>query len=448
MKLTLVILILLAAVSILGTVIPQREGVMEFAQGLSPGMQEVFETFQLFDVYHSYWFILLISALTLNLVVCSINRFPTVIHVLKTKPSPDRKKPFEDIPSDQSFITTRNIQDTAAKLHSFMTKNYSNIAQTEIDKGFYFYGEKGRFSLFGVYIVHLSILFILIGAMIGSRFGFEAFATIPEGDSIETVHLRKSRQPKSLGFKVECIENSVKFYEDGTPKEYRSDLRIFDGDSAQDFTVLVNHPARFQGIAFYLSSFGKLPGENVDVGIKNEREGNETRARVEIGKKIGLPGGEGSFVVDEVREDFMRMGMGPAARFTVLPIEGEPVSFWAFLYPERVRARFSESVDKFPKLNPSSFKPYTFSLDGIEERNYAVFQVNRDPGVPMVWIGFLLIMGGLVVSFFMSHRRIRIRVEPAGEGSRISVAGTSNKNPVGLERELKQITASLKEKLK
>ena len=97
-----------------------------------------------------------------------------------------------------------------------------------------------------------------------------------------------------------------------------------------------------------------------------------------------------------------------------------------------------------PKFNASAFKPYTFFLDDLESAYYTGLQVNKDPGVNIVWLGCFLMVAGFFVAFFTSHRKIWVRLSEEKEGIRISVAGTSNKNPVGLQRELKNLTSEFK----
>ena len=77
-KLTIVLLIILAVASIVGTLIPQmpQREIVDFARGLSPGLRKLFFFLDLFDLYHAPWFRMLLGCLTLNLVVCSLDRFP------------------------------------------------------------------------------------------------------------------------------------------------------------------------------------------------------------------------------------------------------------------------------------------------------------------------------------------------------------------------------------
>lgn len=447
-RLTLALLIVLAAVSILGTVIPQREGVAEFARSLEPGTLAVFHALDLFDVYHALWFRILISTLALNLIVCSLDRLPTTIRRFRATPSPDRRKPFESMPSEHRIHTGLSPAEAADRTEGLFRGQFRKAVRTDGDRGTFLYGERGRLSLFSVYLVHLSVLVILAGAIVGSVYGFEAFVNIPEGTSVDSVRLRDTRASKALGFRVELLDFDVSFYENGTPKEYRSEVRFVDDDITQEATIRVNHPSTFQGIRFYQASYGAVPGNEVVLRVQRDApQVSETTLRAARGQAVPLPGGEGHFVVEDVREDFMHMGMGPAARITVHPKDGEGLYFWVFMHPERVASRFSESFKGFPKLNPSAFEPYTFELADMETRYYTGLQVNRDPGVPLVWAGFFLIVVGLFAAFFMSHRRVWVRILDDPGGSLVEVAGKANKNPVGAEREITQFTSRLREHL-
>ncbi len=442
-KLTLVLLIILAIASLLGTLIPQQEGAVEFARGLSPGMFQVFSSLNLFDMYHSSWFRIIIALLALNLIVCSINRLPATLKRFQATPKADRSRPFENLPAERHFSIKGETDEAGQRVTNLLKKQYKKVEAKNTPKGDFYYAEKGRYSYFGVYLVHLSVLLILIGGIVGSLFGFEAYVNIAEGDTVDTVALRQKMTPKKLGFSVHCDEFIVEFYENGAPKEYRSELTFLSGGKVrQQGSLLVNHPITFNGITFYQSSYGTIPGK-IHLKISKTENPPETLVvEVEQGKPVSLPGGGAQFQVLDVDDNLKGM-MGPAAMISVKPEQGDEMKFWVFQQVDKLRKRFPEAMLRAPILNPSSYEPYTFFLERLENRYYTGLQVARDPGVSLVWLGCFVMVGGFFVTFFTSHRRVWVRVSKFKGKTRISVAGSASKNPVGMERELEQVTIKL-----
>ena len=76
-------------------------------------------------------------------------------------------------------------------------------------------------------------------------------------------------------------------------------------------------------------------------------------------------------------------------------------------------------------------------------RFYTGLQVNRDPGVWIVYCGFILMIIGCYITFFMSHQRICIEVTQSGKKSRVTVSGTSNKNKVGMRTRIRKLSRKL-----
>jgi len=56
------------------------------------------------------------------------------------------------------------------------------------------FAEKWRWTRFGVYIVHFSVILLLLGGLIGSLFGFKGFAMIPEHEKINSIRIRNTGQ--------------------------------------------------------------------------------------------------------------------------------------------------------------------------------------------------------------------------------------------------------------
>ncbi|RLB43227.1 MAG: hypothetical protein DRH12_03580 [Deltaproteobacteria bacterium] len=443
-RLTIVLLILIAIASVLGTFIPQREEAVDFARHLNPETLRVFQALGLFDMYHTAWFRILIGLLALNLVVCSIDRFPGVWRRFTAEPTPLRPRLFERVPQEQSLEITAPSESVVESVEGLISSRYKRVRKKVSDSSTYFYVDKGRYSHFGVYLVHLSVLIIIMGALLGSFYGFEAYVNIMEGDQVSSAMIRGKMVPVALGFSVRCDDFSVSFYDNGTPKEYRSDLTFLDnGKKLKSAVVRVNHPVKFRGIVFYQSSYGVVAGDNARIRLVRKASKPEVKyVETHSGQQIPLPGGEGSFVVSQIKDNFMNMG--PAVLIKIKPKDGKLIRFWVFQNQERIRRQFPGIFDRFPTLNPSAFSPYTFFLDGIESRYYTGLQVSKDPGVPVVWAGFFLIIAGLFITFFTSHKRIWIRVLQREGKSEIAIAGMANKNPVGLEREIHELLEGIR----
>ena len=155
-----------------------------------------------------------------------------------------------------------------------------------------------------------------------------------------------------------------------------------------------------------------------------------------------LPGGEGSFKVVDIRSDIMHLG--PAVFISIQPKNGKPTEFWCVYGSGGCPEKITPSHAGLCQIQPFRLctLPY-FPSEGLKTRYYTGLQANRDPGVPIVWAGCFLMVSGLFVTFFMSHKRMWVRVLELGATIRIEVAGTTNKNPVGLQNELQHLIINL-----
>ncbi len=441
-KLAIVLLILLAVFSVAGTMIPQKEGAMEFIQGLNPATFNLLDFFGLFDLYHAGWFRLLIGLLALNLVVCSIERFPSAWRRVKARPSVDRSQPFENLPDTLVISTDSGYEEALRISQNLLKKRFRTLRSERKKDRVFFLAEKGSFSHLGVFLVHLSVLVILIGALAGSFFGFEGFVKIAEGETVDSIMPRSGNQSFSPGFEIRCDKFTVEFYDNGSPREYRSAVTfLVGGKEVEKRDILVNHPVTFNGITFYQSTYEKVAGRGLR--IKLSKEGGKEDLKpidAEIGQQIQLPGKEGFFQVLDIRH----MGTAPAALVSVETGKGEPTRFWIFENFELIRSRLPEQMIKSPRFDPSAFKPYTFSLLGVQERYATGLQANQDPGVPIVWAGFILIVLGFIVTFFTSQQFVRVLVEKKNNKTVIMVTGSASRNRPALDRDLQRLVEDIR----
>ena len=98
---------------------------------------------------------------------------------------------------------------------------------------------------------------------------------------------------------------------------------------------------------------------------------------------------------------------------------------------------------RFPTFDKMRRGRITVTLGKIEPKYFTGLQVTCDPGVGLVYAGFIMLIIGCFVTFFMSHQRLCIEVTAEGKGSRVMISGTANKNKLGMQNKVKHIAEQL-----
>ncbi|MEA1900790.1 MAG: cytochrome c biogenesis protein ResB [Thermodesulfobacteriota bacterium] len=431
-RLTVFLLLSLAATSIIGTVIPQNQSPADYFHNYGEFFYNFFSALNIFDMYHSWWFQLLLLMLTINVIVCSFNRLSTTWKIVFVKIPPFNISKFRRLSDKEEFTSKRQLEDLRNKYEQAASKKYGYYRAGQTDKGFCIFAEKGRWTRLGVYAVHLSVILLLLGGLIGSIFGFEGFVNIPEGETVNSIILRKTDQIHNLDFAIRCDNFSVSFYETGAPKEFRSTLSIIeDGRSVLQKDIIVNDPLRYKGINLFQANYGMLSPEEITLNIMSRETGMVYKKKTKIGMPIVLPEGAGTFVIKEHRNSFIYKGI--ALGKTFLGIHN---------------GKDGSSIDIMLPLNFAGFDKMrkgelNFSVADYDNRYYTGLQVTRDPGVLVVYSGFVVMIIGCFVTFFMSHQRLCVEVVKNGNKTKVMVVGTANKNKLGMQARVKNFSRNL-----
>jgi cytochrome c biogenesis protein len=418
LKLSIFILITLAITSIIGTVIQQNQSKEHYLRIFSPDTYELLNTLQMFDMYHSTWFIGLLILFCINLICCSIKRLPRVWKMVTRPNLVPSDAALDAFPNTTERTVRGNLSEVRARMEEFIKENFAPPRCTETDEGVYLYAEKNKYARLGVYVTHLSILIIFGGAIIGNIFGYKAYVNIPEGGSVDKVYLR-SGEPVDLGFKVACEDFSVSFYANSQrPKEYKSILTVEDnGEVVVDKRpIVVNDPLTYNGITFYQSNYGPAGSEIMSIKVKLRGEDKAQAFTLRRGERAKLPDGTSVTVADFTQS---YRNFGPAARLSVQKT-GEPAT--------------SVIVFKnFPEFDKQRKGTYIFTLEDFDQRYYTGLQATKDPGVWVVWIGCTLLVVGCLIAFFVSHRRIWVILREKDGKVHVRLVGTTHRNQPAFE---------------
>ena len=101
---------------------------------------------------------------------------------------------------------------------------------------------------------------------------------------------------------------------------------------------------------------------------------------------------------------------------------------------------------RFPSFDRMRKGDVFIAVTGQEEKYYTGLQVTRDPGVWVVYTGFILMLAGCFITFFMSHQQLMVEVERLKGETRIGISGTANKNKLGMDGVVEKLAQLLAEK--
>jgi len=451
-KMAVVIFFFIAASSMVGTVLEQNAEPEKNIKILTkmlgadaaPAAYTFFDRLGFLDMYHSWWFVASLLLFAANLIICSLERLPRVMKLVREPIRPIAVDHIEKMSIRKTLnIKAQHSKDKTSNLKERIESAIRKIGlapKESLENGAQYYAEKGNYSRLGVYITHLSILIILAGAIIGLFFGFNAFINLPEGQMTSVAYKDSKGTEVPLGFELRCDNFEVSYYGDSDmPKAYRSWLSVFkDGKKVKEKSIVVNDPLTFEGVTFYQSSFGTIPdsaGRGIIVLKAVSKDGKSEQFNLKVGDKFTIPG---TSVTGQITDfspalTFDENGKtrtydenmkNPAVFVEFSGLGTGPFSGWVF-------KRFPQTWNL-----PDGSRLEFMDVWGVE---YTGMQVRKDPGVFIVYLGCIIMAFGLYMTFFMSHRRLWVGVTEDKGGTKIIIGASASKNKAAFEKKIEQL---------
>ncbi len=434
-KLAVVVFFLLAVGSISGTIIEQGLSPQEYAGRYGEKWHYWINLLSLDNVYHSWWFTLLLALLAVNLAVCLSKRLPSIWRAYSVVDCDFTYHLVQNFKNNTVIQFEGSMEEAKGKVASILKGRKYKLWMENHPQDISIFAAKGRIGRLGSTISHISIFLILVGAVISSAMGFRGFFPFFEG---EPVYVPQGN------FYVVVDKFWIDYYENGGVKDYFSKMSIIEDEKkVMTKTIQVNDPLQYKGVWFYQSSYG-MAWDRIDkafLRIMDKKSGKvvaeetlDFRKAKEIkgtDLRLTVSNFVSHFAFDsETKQVYSQSGEheNPAIQLEVVEGGNLIATPWIFYnYPNMFRIEKSK---------------YDFILAGYTAPNYSGLQVSKDPGVNLVWVGSFMLMAGLFISFFIFHRRLWIKIVPSGKSVLIYLGGLTHKDSYGFEKEMREITES------
>ncbi len=445
-KLAIFILITLALFSIVGTIVEQQAEQARniallakfFGDSAAPTVYNIFAKLGFMDMYGSWWYVCLLILFSINLIVCSIERLPKTWRAVTKPLKPLPEGTIKTLPLRRELTLKTSLNVARDELTNALRSSKFNILEASEEGSVQLYSQKGRYARLFVYVVHLSIILIFIGAIIGLRFGFKGYLNLPEGRTSSVIYKSPTEQIP-LGFTIKCNWYDTSYYPGGdTPREFQSELVIIeDGREVLKKVIEVNDPLKYKGINFFQSSYGMLPDAAgyfvLDITANG---GQEKRLWLRFGDTFEIPGTGITGKIHDFSPALTRDSftgklttysenmVNPAVAIEFSPPGRDKFIGWILKrYPE---------TGMLPGGHSIKFADYW----GVE---YTGLQVSKDPGVWLIYLASILMGIALYICFFISHKKIWVNILDEKKSVKISAGGSTNRNRLAFEKEIDRI---------
>ncbi len=447
-KLAIALLIMLSLTSIVGTIVEQNAEPAQnikllakfFGDSSAPSVYNVFAKLGFMDMYDSWWFLGLLAMFGINLIVCSLERFPKTWKVVQAVQRPMSENRLKSLHIKKELELKTNLNAAKDGFFNALTASKYQVLEETGDGSVQLYTQKGRYARIAVYVVHLSIILIFAGAIIGSVFGFKGYLNIPEG-SMSDVSLETPTEKIPLGFSGKCNSYETLYYEGiDAPKDFRSELVVIEnGKEVMKKIIEVNDPLIYKGITFFQSNYGMMPNTVGSFILDiTPNKGQMKTVRLRFGDTFEVPGtGIKGTIMDyspSLTRDrttgslvtYSENMVNPAVAIKFEEQGREPYVGWILQrYPDTGALDGGHSV---------ILKDYW----GVE---YTGLSVAKDPGVWLIYLASILMSVGLYICFFISHKKIWVNIAGAGKSVSITVGASTNRNSLALEQEIERLVS-------
>lgn len=459
------LLIGLVFLAFLGMIIVQQNvnGFETYYASLMPAEKIFFGWLGLFDIYHSWYFNFLLLVLSLNIILASIDRFPSAwAYISRPKLDASRRWLLGQKQNAVLQIEAETQENAAEKIKDVFQKNGLQTKITQKKESLFVFGESGRINRLGAYIVHVFLLTLFLGHFVALQTGFDADVRFMPGQITNEIQLiqfnldKQERFDVALPFTISCTDIEQKLINPqggidvGNTLDWRTQIKINDpvyGETVADISL--NKPFTYRGYRFFQASAITMgSARNMLLELTPENGGEPVKVNLARNGAANLPDGtkieyEGFFPdftfangkPDTRSEEYNN----PAAVLNVTPPNGAKTRVFAFA---------NKIADNIPIGAPKA--GYKWRMAQFEKSPLAhVLSIKYDPfsAAFVAWyIGGFGLIGALIFVFFISHKRIWALIDNKNENEfEVTLGGDTNRNYQGFEDKFKKITSELEE---
>jgi|TARA_B100000989_G_scaffold298921_1_gene291086 cytochrome c biogenesis protein len=407
LNVAILLLLIIAGFSILGTIIEQDQTIQYYQQNYSEifspldiSFGNILLFFGLDHVYKTWWFLSLLFLFGTCLISCTFTQQLPALRIARRYNFKTSKTEFKR----QEYQTILGTKYFSTCLENFKQKKYTIFQQQQI-----VYTYKGILGRFAPIIVHVSMLLILLGNTIAAWGSFNAQELIAKGEIFQVQNtISKSFFTNIPDYPIRVNDFWIEYGPTNNIKQFYSDLSVLNqtGNELSRKTISVNFPLRFKTLTLYQTDW------------------NAIGLRVKLGdKQYQLP--------------LVSLNKSKNLWVTWIPTSETGQTGLTFI-SNSLNGTFSlyNEVGTFiGTYNLGEKIIQNIDISVVDIITETGLQIKTDPGIPLIYFGFGLLMISSLISYF-SFTQFWL----AKKDDQLFIGGTSNRAKLNLRLEFLSLT--------
>lgn len=361
------------------------------------------------NIYHSPWYVGIVGLILLSLAVCTFKR------VIPARLPPLHPVKIDAIPLHATFEASGSESDVRARAAGWLSQRGWHVRERPFGGVEWTFADRHNWARRGVLVAHLGFVIVAAGTTLYWARGFSGETAILTGQTVRIPQTGALLRLDSFSYRI--APTATKGGMVYQPIDYVSHVTVTGRDGvARPMTVRVNHPIDVDGTLYYQASYGF--GMRFSVTHHGKPVPNVPDGVLMEGDTLQLPGSRQSIAYERFVPTFDRQSGMPGAD----PRVNNPAAILAVV---RDGSTLGEALVPLGTWIDAGdgwrVTPQRFVM-------FSGFQYRYDPGIPLVGIGALVLLSGLIVSFYFLPARLFVRVDAVAPGRcRVGVAATTVK---------------------
>ena len=453
----LIVVTLLA--SSIGTIFPQEMYIPPtanptfFYEAEYGALGKIYYLLGFHDLYNSWWYMLLIAALGVSLIICSLDRVVPLHRALKTQ-RVTRHESFLQRQRVHGVSKVDDSDETIEQAQQILKEKKYNLFEENGN----IVAEKGRFSRWGPYVNHIGLIIFLIGCMLRFFPGMYVDENIwvREGETVVISGTEGEFFLRNDQFIVDFYDDTDERFQDalvraGSPivRKYQTSATLFqridDGVVGREpelvevarHDIRVNDPFKFEGYALYQYAFKQNEISEMSFELEENKTG-ERFGRIDVSTYdpetiYDLGNGYKVEVIEYFPDFYFDDDRTPASQSR---IPNNPAFIFKIFTPEIEEGEISfVGIQTNQDINGENTHRLRF-VD-IEMNHVTNLVVRKDYTLGVLMVGGVIFMIGLVQGMYWTHRRIWLQKV----NDELWVSAHTNKNWYGLKKDIETVVS-------